>query len=366
MEIIDPRLCYYRVFDVGFEIDLDHAEEMLKSDSTTSRFKLRKKNQAIVLNDPPLEVNLEEWEYEFPDHSYLVQAQAKIWSFGAVSLQFRFHMGEKCTFTDLIKLASFSEESPSLHIKAKEYVRSILQRISPAVEDKDLWDQYEDYQIYLCSEVKTKENEKILDNEKLYNLILVETEEQLDKKITQVIRQSALQYGQDDLLLVDWNSAFLIEPTSSNDTTDVIEFALCQLLEMRYYDHFLDEKLARIYKEVSESKKSIFSKDFDKLAQDSILQYIEVSETVEKVENTIKVVGDYFYAQVYRLALEKFRLREWQGTVDGKLKNLSEVSSLLHTQISDKRGHFLELVIIILIAIEMIPLLIEFKNWAFG
>ena len=52
----------------------------------------------------------------------------------------------------------------------------------------------------------------------------------------QDVTQRHFSYGEDDLVVVDWNAAFVYEPSGSRDIPDILEIANAQLLEFRYYD----------------------------------------------------------------------------------------------------------------------------------
>ena len=49
---------------------------------------------------------------------------------------------------------------------------------------------------------------------------------------------------------MDWNCAFVLEPSGSRDIPDILELASSQLLELRYYDELFDAELARVYREL--------------------------------------------------------------------------------------------------------------------
>ena len=195
----------------------------------------------------------------------------------------------------------------------------------------------------------------------VHALILNEIREKnfLSDQIKKTINESMFQYTINDLAVIDWNSAFVIEPNGSMDVPDVIEFALCQLLEMRYYDDVLDEKLASLYNSVDTKKKGILNTLYASLAEEAGQKYLEISELIENVENSMKVVGDFYLATIFRATLKRFRFGDWQISVDNKLNNLVEVSKLLHGEVHEKRGIVLELTVIFLIMIECIPLFVS-------
>jgi uncharacterized Rmd1/YagE family protein len=143
----------------------------------------------------------------------------------------------------------------------------------------------------------------------------------------------------------------------------VIEFALNQVLEMRYYDDLLDKKLSEIYSAIELKDMSIFSGKYNQLALEAGQKYIEIAEIVESVENSLKVIGDLYHSVIFRTASSKFRFSDWQSSIDNKLENLAEISKLLLDKINHRRSHILEIIVIILISLELIPFLIQMYSY---
>src|SRR5690606_20491580 len=146
------------------------------------------------------------------------------------------------------------------------------------------------------------------------------------------------QYSRDDMVVVDWNSALVVEPSGSMDVPLVIEFALNQLLEMRYYDEILDQRLSTLYNEVVGKKKGLLSNKYSRLAEEAGQIYLEISEIVENVENSFKTVGDFYLATIFRASSQRFRFYDWQKSINEKLGNLAEVSKLLHSEVNESRN----------------------------
>jgi hypothetical protein len=142
------------------------------------------------------------------------------------------------------------------------------------------------------------------------------------------------------------------------DIPDVIEFSLCQLLEMRYYDDLLDEKLTYLYSALEKKHFSIFQNHYSALSREAAQIYLEISDTVESVENSMKVVGDFYLAKIFRAASQRLRFTDWRDSVDQKLENLAQVSRLFVNESNEKRNQLLEVIIIVLIAMELLRALI--------
>lgn len=355
------KILVYRVFDIGSEIDLDKVEALFQDKKLKERFKLdRKHNMGLIISNSPVSVQLGTFPVKLVDKLVPSELVAKVWHFGTVSLCFQFPIEEGMSWTELVKTASWIEKDQEIEIfaraKAKEFQTDIRSAI-PVLTD---WNMNEDYITYFIQELEGLNGPLIslLDKVDVPALILAESKEVLSDPLKKAILANASQYSKDDLVIVDWNSALVVEPNGSMDVPLVIEFALNQLLEMRFYDDLLDQRLNTVYNEVVGQKRGLFSNKYSRLAEEASQIYLEISEIVENVENSFKTVGDFYLATIFRASSKRFRFDDWQKSINDKLNNLAEVSKLLHSEVNESRNQTLELIIIILIAIEVVPFVI--------
>ena len=80
----------------------------------------------------------------------------------------------------------------------------------------------------------------------------------------------------------------------------------------------------------------------------------DMTETVERVENAVKVTNDVYLARVYAAALELFREQAWRRGIDRKLAILRETYAMLNDEAQAARAELLELAIIVLIVLELV------------
>lgn len=361
--ITKGRILLYRVFDVGNEIDLEKATLRLQQGQNPNRLKLKKDSRAIIINNAPLIISVGPWSYQINGIPYSIEIIGKIWYFGSVSIQFQIQIPSGSTLLDLVSLGFSIENDQAFTDYAFLRVSEITNQISDCIDKKEIWNTYEDYISYNIESLSGIKDSvlEILQCPPLYSLLLSDPYETPSNQLIQGMASNYFQYGKNDLALIEWNSALLIDPGGSADVSDVIEFSLCQLLEMRYYDDLLDTKLNYLYSAIITKKGSILSDYYAKISEEAAIKYLEVSEVVENIENSLKVIGDFYLARIYRAASNRFRIADWHASVDNKLNNLAEVSKILQAEISEKRSTLLEFIIIILIAVEVVPLI--FKLW---
>jgi hypothetical protein len=352
------KILVYRVFDIGSEIDLDKVEALFEDKKLKERFKLdRKHNMSLIISSSPVSVQLGTFEIKLVDKLVLAELIAKVWHFGTVSLCFQLPIEEGTSWTDLVKTASWIEKDQEIEIFARSKAKEFQHDIKSAIPVLTEWSINEDYITYFIQELEGMSGPLSHISEKLDipALILAESKEVLSDSTKKGILENTFQYSKDDLVVVDWNSALVVEPSGSMDVPLVIEFALNQLLEMRYYDDILDQRLNTLYNEVVGRKKGLFSNKYSRLAEEASQIYLEISEIVENVENSFKTVGDFYLATIFRASSKRFRFDDWQRSINDKLGNLAEVSKLLHSEVNESRNQTLEMIIVILIAIEVVP-----------
>lgn len=358
------KILVYRVFDIASEINLEKVEKIFEQKNIQDRFKLDRKNMSLIISNAPLRIQLGQIEISIQDKLTPVDVIAKVWHFGTLSLMFQIPINEGTSWDDLVKMASWLESDNQIDDFARIRARDFSSTVTTAVTLPNDWDQYEDYVTYFIQELEGYSG-KILNLPEAVDvpaLIIAESKESLSDQIRKATLDNILQYSQEDMAIIDWNSALVVEPSGSMDVPLVIEFALGQLLEMRYYDDVLDQKLNTLYNEVAGRKKGILSNKYSRLAEEAGQIYLETAEIVETVENSLKVVGDFYLATIFRMASKRFRFDDWQKSINEKLSNLAEVSKLLHSEVNESRNHMLEIIIIVLITIEVVPFLYGLMN----
>jgi hypothetical protein len=134
----------------------------------------------------------------------------------------------------------------------------------------------------------------------------------------------------------------------------VLEYAVIELLELRTYDDLLDRELDRAYDQLAHRRGlrlalAPFSRPLRRLAE----VRLDVGDLIAKVENSLKLVGDVYLAKVYRAASDRFHLREWKVSLEGKLADINETYALLNDEIQTARLLILEAAIVFLIVVSL-------------
>lgn len=347
----------YRIFDIAEEIQIQQVEAILHDHRGPDRFKVPKFiDRALIMKSPPVTFGLGEETILVNGQNIKVDVIAKLRDFGVLTLIYQINLTPNTTWPELVHLASILEEGSEIDHLAQQQAREISGTIHAAIKKPNEWGAFEDYIIYFIEEFSNPNPaviKDLLQGPEVANLLLAEEKVNISEATRKAVTENVFQYGENDLVILEWNAALVVEPGGGREVLDILEFAVTHLMEMRYYDELLDRKLNILYDDIETRRASIWRSRFDKTYEEASARYIEFSEFIEKVENSLKVVGDFYLATVYRAATRKFRLSDWQQNVTRKMNILAQVSSLLQGELNVRRSHWLEVIVILLIAWEV-------------
>jgi hypothetical protein len=352
----------YRVFDVAEEFDLAAAERIVQSTYSPSRLRLaRATGHSLVVRNAPMTMTLPPSAIRMRADRTEADVVARIWDYGVISMQFHIPLPAGLSWDSMLSLAEAIEEDNDIDEVARLRVREVAQALAPAAKLPHAVGAMEDYVIYQIERVDgVASTAALLETVDIPALILGERKERLSERTRDSIRSGALSYSESDLAVIDWNSAFLVEPAGSRDVADMIEFAVTHLTEFRCFDELLDERLERLYDEIQRERGGFFRSEYVRLSREANALYIEFSDYVDRVDNSLKFVGDFYLATVFRTAVNRFHMREWEESVTRKMNTVARVSELLHAEVNVRRGHVLEIIVIVLIVLELLSALFKF------
>lgn len=152
---------------------------------------------------------------------------------------------------------------------------------------------------------------------------------------------SMLKYSKNDLVIVDWDGAFIFDPESDIESTvELLELANYELLRYRLLDQELDARLefvAKIFQSLPEHKRAVtlFGRKEVRNVIQSIISIRAASLfSFQSLEREIKLVGDWYSARLYELAAKKFKLDEWRAQTRDKLETLEDIYSIASERFS--------------------------------
>ncbi len=351
----------FRLFEVGDEVDLLRAEQILAG--TTARARPRRdRSEAIEIPNPPLAIPLGKRQLSVDGREAEIELEMRVFDFGVVSVRAQLTCPSPVELEKLVGLADDLYDSQPMLALARREVDALVERLAPAIRRAHRWEGHETYTVLFVEQLEggagAVSGSELLASEQILARLLVGERSPLPLSVLQRedVLKRTFSYQDRDLAVVDWNSALVLEPSGSRDIPELLEFATAQLLEMRYYDMLLDRELARIYGEISGGRRGLLSLFWGRYARRSrerTRRVVEMAEFNEQVENAVKIVGDFYLARVYAGAVRRFRIPLWQQALDRKQALLAQAYELLKTDLDTRRLLSLDLLIALLIIGEL-------------
>ena len=357
----------YRLYDVGYEIALDRALDLLASSAPERVRLVRGEGQAIQVKNPPVTVILGTENVAVAGERLDAEVSARVFDFGVVSLRMRIAAPREMTWSDFSAFGNAVDAEGGLAAVFDQYVRLLTERIRRAIERPALAAQTEDYVVYRISRLVSADGRPLpasaLGELDVAPLLLNEWRP-LSADARRELLPHRFSYYADDLAILTWDNALIVEPEAHDtDVQYVLEFANAQLLELRFYDAALDAELPQMYDRVSAARRAgtrgLLTRRFAPLLADLQRLVADSTELVERVENSLKVTDDVYLARVYSAALEIFRGRVWRSGIDRKLAIIRETYAMLNAEGQAARAEALELAIVVLIVAEIVLALVR-------
>jgi hypothetical protein len=362
---VDGAVYVYRLFDVADAVDLAKAEAAVSAPKSRLRLEGAQSGSALEFPRPPLHLGLGRRDVPLVSGARRAEASAHVYDFGVVSIRYELPITHGTSLADLVPLAEelFVDPTPALDGEARREADELSRALGGALEKPHGWYGLESYQVFFVRRFEDgpMKAADLLASAPVPELLLGEMSEvPLSRAERDDILAHHLTYLEDDLAVLHWNSALVVEPSGVQDIPDLLEFATAHLLELRYYDALLDRELHRIYDEIAAGGSpvaNVFTRRYRRLQRETAALLVELSEMIERLENAVKIVGDFYLARLYQSAVRRFRLPAWQETVLRKQKLVADVNDLIGDAADTSRAELLEMAIIALIVFEIVAAL---------
>ena len=367
-----PRECHvegevilYRLYDVGYEIDLDQAFAHLAGSAPERPRPVRGQAQAIQIPNPPVTAGLGTEPLALAHATLTAHLSVRVFDFGVISLRARVPLPPAESWE---QFAASGTNVANAHAWRDLFTRvrgQVLERLGAAVRRPGDAPVTEDYVVFRVHRLTDAAGSRLpaesLSEQAVAALLLGETRP-LSAPARRDMLSQRFSFYEDDLAVLTWNAALVLEPVADDtDVQYVIEFANAQLLELRYYDSLLDREVPRMYDRIEEARHGfhVLGRRYSRLLSELQTRVAETTELVERTENALKVTDDVFLARIYAAALEVFRGRTWRAGVDGKLAIVRDAYTMLNGESQARRSEILEVTIVLLIVIEILQALVK-------
>lgn len=361
------EVVYLHAFDVAYDTTRKPVRELLGQPVAQFAVDASKRSPRQLFFYKPQMVRLPPMERIGPLGPVRVERVVKLLPVGAISISVRVpfavnHVEELVAFHDL----QFS--NGSLH----DEVRQIAQEVASELEGHLIRPQAqlpeeEAYTVFCIAAPVLNADNAPTNAEQWFHahrrsvaalLTQEEEPERLSKQEAEESTARYLSYYEDDIAVVDWDAALLVDsPQDFDETLYIMELANLQLAELEAYDRLLDEALERSYRDLGERPLRSRGNILRELREIRI----DLARFNDELSNITKFFGDWHLARLYEKISSRFHLAEWHRTVDGKLKTLDELYQILKHDQNNRVMLWLEIGIVLLFIIDLVILVVGLK-----
>ena len=330
----------FHAFDVGEEINLEKVKsiEQATSQQLSKYFKNYHIPLSVELSNSPHCVN------------------AKIHSFGV--LTFRYQIPFEETLENLRGQINDIERTYSE--QAINDASELFERIKQFVKQPRFFllrTSYVIIQVQPTEDVSDIMSFKKEMGSTIASLLRFETET-LSEYQKEEILASSLGYYRNDLIIIDTDATFMYD-NEYEELLDLFEFANLQSLELQYFDRILDKKLSISYEQKIQAPPykaylpfvgTLMSNPVTELGQ----VRVDISVIAERLENSVKLTGEMYYAEIYSVLSDKLDIATWKEAINRKLSIIQSISNVYAHKMEAIREDLLSLSILVLIFLEFL------------
>lgn len=355
------ELVYFRIYDVGRAVSLECLEgsEGIGTPGASNRFAPIRRDTPSSLSLPvPCVLSLQSAE-SAPFGTF--RSEAKIYEDGAVTISLRARARVSLeTLNSLVSapivsapagmapggVATLFDWSDTLFKRTHEKIYPHIQ--DPAAEPGR---EEETYIAFCLLECPEGPEAYIRQNRTALASLLMEADTGGDlheQKIAETLA-TPFSYTPSDLAIFDLDRCFIIDPKEGyEDILLIIEHANYRLLELRVLDRLLDKRLDEAERDLgsfTRRGRSPVGAVRKKFARIQSLRFVALF-VLENLENSSKIIGDYYLGQIYDRLCAMFNTEGWSRSVERRLDVLTSIYEMVKTDNAERRTLVLEIVFI--------------------
>ncbi|MCX7026057.1 MAG: hypothetical protein NT061_00910 [Spirochaetes bacterium] len=367
-EVLSTEIVHTYVYDIGRSVDLKMAAGYIPAYPDIGIGK-RRDTPAYFTLPKPLVLILNTKDCDAPYFEKFT-ALAKIYDDGALTLVVRYRL--QSSFESLAEKANIPVRDAADSETVEQFADSSFQMVVNAIKDavvglnKD-WrfdrETYTAFCIRQCPEL-TPEEFIAKHREAAAALLAGEEKSVLHESQIRQILSEPLSYRRDDIAIFDMDRCIIVDPAKDyEDILIIAEHANYRLIELRALDSLLDKWLDEAERDVRKiyvsGAKPKRGQRVGKLKQGKLQTLrFDALFTLENLDNSSKIIGDYFLNMVYERLCSIFNTEAWKISVERRLDALQDVYDLLKNDTADHRMLTLEIVfIVVCIVLPLIQIL---------
>ena len=234
---------------------------------------------------------------------------------------------------DIIVVEGHFEVGDMFHDHTFDLKEEVLNASRTILQKYNTYKNFEEeYGIFCVSRYKGRPEELVASAPSIASFLKSERVPLDQKEIDQTL-ESSIKYAKDDFLIVDWDGAFLFDPSGQFDeVVELLELGNLQLLKYRILDYELDRRLDKLLKLLRRQQREGLKLFRLGEVREIVGEIVHVrSQSIVEfaaIERNVKLIGDWYSAKVYGLLEKKFHLDEWRRNIKEKFETLEDVYAM--------------------------------------
>lgn len=349
------EVVYLYAFDVANEIVIKKAKELITNEAVPFEIS---SGHTVPKDAPlykPLSIEIAPTESLLTGEN--IRPFVHIYEIGVISIALRVSFSVKNTSSLLSFHKPILTSGQNLSQIANGICSEICESIKDAMVQSSVFASPEAYTVFCLKNIETKQtlNNWLKKNHQNIAELLTGNKPGIlsDMQVNEVMRMK-YSYTNNDATIIDWDAALVIDLSGYiDDVIYVLELANLQLEEYLVMDKRLDGYLNMAYDDIKRHKVSLFG-SYPNILRTLRMLRVDVIKLNEEVTNITKFFGDWYLARVYLGAHERFHLEQWRNSVAERLRQIDGIYNVVHSEITNFRMLWLEVLIVVFFAIDLI------------
>ena len=368
---MQAEIVFFYLYDAGRSIDLRKVAKLIPANSGSVILKNRRDTPESLRLPVPLIVQLARFEFPEGRPFASITMNARIFDEGVISMNVR--VAGNFPLEELHKIRTMQFDIDGKPTNIDLWVDDSMKRFFARIQEAITFEQYvfttfvrETYTAFCITTPIDNPAEFAHEHRRTIACLIngENLETNLHESVIDSTMKGSFSYTAQDYALFDLDRCLIIDPTKDyEDILLVIEQANFQLLELRSLDMLLDRWLDKAESDI----KVVITKNTVKLkllkmrlANIQALSF-DALFILENLENSSKIIGDYFLGQIFNNLCGQFNTEGWKKSIERRLSTLASVYDRVTEKHNEQRMVFLEIMFIVVCVI--FPLLQIFQAY---
>jgi hypothetical protein len=350
---LEGQVVYIRAFDLAYDTKRQRIPRLLDQEVQDYLVGPSKPGPKQGFFYRPQMITLPPRMYQSSVGSLEVSIAVKIFNVGAVSIQVRTPFAVS-SLEELVQYYGLRLAGNSIEVEVVQLAEQVRRELEPyLVRPVPVLEAGEDYTVFCIYQLPAgpdgtgrRTEDWLMENRRGVAALLTQESNpgRLSDQEAAESTERYLTYYESDLVVPDWDAAVVVgEQDSLEEIIHVMELANVQLAELAAYDYRDLSRPRRVGREVSRNLRET---------------RVDMARLNDELLNITKFFGDWHLARIYQSLFSRFHMRDWNDTINLKLRTLADLYQLLHQDWINYWMVVLETTIVLLFILDVILLLV--------